>query len=322
MNLRQLQSLCEIVDRGLRITDAADVTNRSQTSVTRQIQQLERELGFELFLRRRNKILGVTPQGQEIVTIARRILQETKNMRRIADNLQNDDAGDFTIATTHTQARYIMPQVIKRFIEKYPRVRLSLRQGTPKECCELVALGKSDLAFCSDPREVPDELVEIPCYNSQRCVVTPLRHPLTRVKPLTLEALAQYPLITYHEGFSSRRVVDRAFSDKGLSPRVVLQAADIDVSKVYVAMGLGIAIFSKVAYDPATDVNLHRIDASHLFKPTRLNLLVRRHSHLRSYMHDFVHMFAPKLTRAVIEEAVFTRNKGISFFGALPDLDA
>ncbi|OGA39767.1 MAG: transcriptional regulator CysB [Betaproteobacteria bacterium RIFCSPLOWO2_12_FULL_62_13] len=320
MNLRQLTALCEVVDRGLRISDAAHATFRAQSSVTRQIQLLESELGFELFVRNRNKLLRITPQGEEILRIARRMLQDAENMRRIGRNLADDEEGEFTIATTHTHARYVLPRVIAEFVRKYPKVRLSLRQGNPVQCCELVARGKADLAICTDPRDLPGELAQIPCYRLQRSIITPRRHPLLRVKPLTLEALAGYPLITYDEAFSGRHVVDKTFSDRDLHPRIVLSAADADVSKVYVGMGLGIAIFASVVFDPKQDVNLRRIDARHLFKPSSLNLVVRRYSYLRTYMVDFIQMFAPRIDKESIDEALFKKSTAPAARMTLPDL--
>jgi LysR family cys regulon transcriptional activator len=315
-----LKTLCEIVDRGLKISDAAQATYRSQSSVTRQVQLLERELGFELFVRARNKLLSVTLQGEEILCIARRMLQDAENMRRIGRNVAQDKEGDFTIATTHTQARYVLPPVIRQFIEKYPNVKLSFRQGNPGQCCDLVALGKVDLAICADPIDVPNELVQIPCFRMYRSVITPPKHPLLRVKPLTLDALARYPLITYGEPVSGQWIVNKTFADRGLSPRIVLSAVDADVSKAYVGMGLGIAIFVSVAFDSKQDAHLRCIDARHLFKPSYLNLVVRRHRHLRTYMFDFMQIFAPKLERADIEEALFRKNASLTLHGHLPEL--
>lgn len=320
MNLRQLSSLCEIVDRGLSVSNAADATYRSQASVTRQIQKLERELGFELFARRRNRLVGLTPQCEEIVSIARRMLQDAENMRRIGRNLADDANGEFTIATTHTYARYVLPPVIRTFIDRYPGVRLSLLQGNPGECCNLVAQGKADLAVCSDPPEPPQEVVEVPCYRLYRSVITPAKHPLLQLKTLTLDALARYPLITYDSTYSGRWIVNKAFADRKLTPHVVLSAVDADVSKVYVEMGLGIAIFVSVAFDPAHDTNLRRIDARHLFKPSYLNFIIRRNSFLRGYMHEFMHMFAPRVTRAMVEDAVFRRRQPPKSASAVPEL--
>jgi LysR family transcriptional regulator, cys regulon transcriptional activator len=320
MNLRQLIALCEVVDRGLRISHAAQATFRAQSSVTRQIQLLERELGFELFVRNRNKLLRLTPQGEEILHIARGMLRDAENMRRIGRNVGDDSEGSFTIATTHTHARYVLPRVIRDFIKKYPQVKLSLRQGNPLQCSELVASGRADLAICTDPRDLPDELAQIPCYSLHRSVITPRGHPLLRVKPLTLEALARHPLITYDEAFSGRDVVDKTFAAKGLNPTIVLSAADADVSKVYVGMGLGIAIFASVVFDPKQDIDLRRVDVRDLFKPSTLNVVVRRYSYLRTYMIDFIQMFAPKIDKALIDETLFRKRASYGARMALPEL--
>ena len=320
MNLRQLAALCEIVDRGLRVSDAAQATFRAQSSVTRQIQLLENELGIELFVRRRNKLLGITPRGGEILGIARRMLQDAENMRRIGKNAAAEAGGEFTIATTHTHARYVLPPVIGTFIRRFPQVRLSLHQGNPRQCCDLVALGKADLAICTDPQDLAAELAQIPCYRLHRSVITPLRHPLLRAKPLTLEALARYPLITYDEAFSGRHVVEKTFEAKGLAPSIVLSAVDADVSKVYVGMGLGIAIFASVVFDARQDVKLRRIDARHLFKPSTLNLVVRRYSYLRTYMIEFIRLFAPRLEHAQIEDALFKKAGSAAAPANLPEL--
>ena len=304
MNLRQLRTLCEVVDRRLRISEAAEAVYRSQPSVTRQIQELEREFGFDIFVRKHNKILAITPQGKEIVAIARNMLQEAENMHRIGRDIAKLEQGDFTIATTHTQARYIFPQVMQRFLNSHPNVSLNLRQGNPKECCDLVALGHADVAICTDTAEPLEDVAKIPCYRLSRSVITPVQHPLLRVKPLTLEALGRYPLITYGEAYNGRRIVNQAFSAKGLTPRIVLSAMDADVIKAGVGMGLGIAILATVAFDPNQDTNLRRIDARHLFKPSIVNLILRRGNYLREYMIAFLLMFAPKLRRTDIEGAL------------------
>jgi len=320
MNLRQLQTLCQVVDRGLKVTDAAHATYRSQSSVTRQVQLLERELGFALFVRNRNRLLRMTPQGEQIVSIARRMLQDAENMVRIGKDATHTAEGEFSIATTHTHARYVLPPVVRQFVGRYPQVKLAIRQGSPEQCYELVALGKADLAICADPMNIPGDLVQVPCYRLFRSVITPPKHPLLRTKPLTLEALARYPLITYGEGYSGRWIVTRTFAEKGLTPRIVLSAMDADVSKVYVGMGLGIAIFVTVAFEPKQDSYLRRIDARHLFKPSHLELIMRRQSHLRTYMYDFVQMFAPKVGRPDVEEALFSKGPVQTPRGYLPEL--
>jgi LysR family cys regulon transcriptional activator len=294
MNLQQLRSLCEIVDRGLRISDAAKAVYRSQPSVTRQLQELEGELGFAIFVRSRNKILAVTPQGREVVSM--------------------------TIATTHTQARYSLPGIIRRFIEKYPKVKLTLLQGTPSRCCELVTLGQADLAICSEAIEHSHNLTGLSCYRLTRCVVTPARHPLTRAKTLTLEALASHPLITCDEAFAGRQIVDRTFAARGLKPNIVLSAVDADVSKIYVRMGLGIAIFASIVYDATQDKDLRAIDARHLFPDNTLNIFMRRRSYLRSYMFDLISMFAPHVKRDRIHEALLGQGKALEPGMAVPEM--
>lgn len=319
MNLRQLRALCEVVDHGLRISQAAQAIYRAQSSVTRQIQLLEEELGVELFVRSRNKLLRLTPQGEEIVRIARRMLRDAENMRRVGRDAAGAEEGEFRIATTHTHARYVLPPVIARFVRRHPHVRLSLRQGNPTQCCELVATGRADLALCTDPRESGPELVEIACYRLPRSVITPRSHPLLRMAPLTLEALARYPLITYDEAFSGRDVVDRTFAEAGLSPTIVLSAADADVSKVYVGLGLGIAIFASVVFDPRQDRHLRRIDARHLFPAGTLTLVLRRYALLREYMFDFIRVFAPHIERGAIEETLL-RKRSAPARAQLPEL--
>ena len=319
MNLRQLKMICEVADRGMRVTDAAHAVHRSQSNVTRQMQLLEKELGFEIFARNRNKLLRITPQGEEILTIARRMLQDADNMLRIGRNVANDDRGPFTIATTNFQARYVLPPAIVKFVAKYPKVRLSLRQGTPAQCYELLTSGKADLAVCAGD-DIPEELAHLRCYRFYRSILTPPRHPLLRISPLTLEALAQYPLITYDEAFSGSSILRKAFADKGLTPKIVLSAVDADVGKIYVGRGLGIAIAATIAFDPKQDLKLRCIDARHLFKPSHLSLILRRHAHLRNFVVDFMTMVAPKIDRALIEETVFGKTARRSSRSALPEL--
>jgi len=301
VNLRQLRSLCEIVDRGLRISDAAGALHRSQPSVTRQIQELEKELGIDIFLRRRNRILEITPQGQEILRIARRMLLDADNLQKVGAEFAEVGQGNLVVATTHTQARYTLPTVIRAFKQAYPRVNLSLRQGTPTQCCELVAGNRVDFAICTEVEEAFEGVLQVPCYRLNRSVITPPRHPLLRVKPLTLEAIARYPVITYEQGFSARGIVNKAFSDHGLKPNVVLSAIDADVSKSYVHSGLGIAILATIGFDAARDTHLRRIDARHLFKPSRLNIVVRHNHYLRGYALAFMRLFAPRLSTADLE---------------------
>lgn len=304
MNLRQLATLCEVVDQGLKLSAAAERLHRSQPSITRQIQELEHELGTPLFLRKRNKILGLTPQGREILTSARRILRELNSIKSASEDTGSASCGEFTVATTHTQARYSLPHVIRQFKSEYPNVHLSLRQGTPVQCAELVARGAADIAICTETQDELEEVTAIPCYRLNRSVVVPRAHPLLKVKSLTLEVIASYPIITYAEGFSGRSVLNQAFSERGLSPNVVLSAIDADVSKAYVEMGMGIAILATIAFERRRDAELRSIDARHLFPASTLRVAVRRHGYLRPYMLTFIKMFAPNVTRATVERAL------------------
>lgn len=297
MNLKQLKALCEVIDRGLSISNASQSLYRTQPSITRQIQELEQELGLDLFIRRRNRLLDVTPQGRQIEEIARRMLEDAKSIQRLSDDFSHIVAGEFSIATTHTQARYVLPRVIHSFLEKYPKVKLNLRQGTPTQCHHLVAQGRADIAICTETHDLPEEVVVLPCYGLSRSVVTLPGHPLLRVKSLTLAAIARYPIITYDEGFSARSIIDQSFAASGLTPNVVLSAIDADVSKAYVEMGMGIAILATIAFDAKKDTNLRRIDANRLFPPSTLGIVARRNNYLCGYMVDFMREFAPSLRR-------------------------
>jgi LysR family cys regulon transcriptional activator len=268
------------------------------------LQELEKELGFELFVRRRNRLLAVTPQGEQIVTIARRMLEDASNMRRLSGDLSEAAGGELAIATTHTQARYTLPRVIGRFVESYPRVRLTLRQGTPAHCHRLVAEGRADMAICTETEGLPPEVIVFPCYALGRSVVTPRGHPLLRKKGISLQDIARYPIITCDDGFSARKVVDSAFAASGLRPNVILNGIDADVGKAYVELGLGIAILATIAFDPAKDSQLRRIDTQRLFAPSTLGVVVRRRTYLSSYMAQFMRLFAPSLREVDLQRAL------------------
>jgi len=302
MNLKQLKTFCEVIDRGLSISNASQSLYRTQPSVTRQIQELEQELGLDLFIRRRNRLLDVTPQGRKIVEIARRMLGDAKSIHNLSDEFSQIRTGEFSIATTHTQARYVLPKVIHSFLKSHPKVKLTLRQGTPAQCHKFVAQGRADIAICTETQELPEEVVVLPCYGVSRSVVTLPGHPLLRLKSLNLTAIARYPIITYDEGFSARSIIDQAFAAKGLSPNVVLSAIDADVSKAYVEMGMGIAILATIAFDAKKDTNLRIIAANRLFPPSTLGIVARRNNYLCEYMVDFMREFAPSLKRVDVRK--------------------
>jgi LysR family cys regulon transcriptional activator len=312
MNLRQIKSLCEIVDRDLRISAAAKALHRSQPSLTRQIQELETELGVQIFIRRANRIVDVTRQGREIVAIARRMVQDAISMRIAGQDQGADAKGELRLAITHTQARYALPRIIRKFMRSYPRVKLNMRQGDPEQCCELVEKSMADVAICAEVRSLPRDVIQVPCYRITRSVITPARHPLLRVRPLTLEAIARYPIITYDAAFSGRRIVDKAFADRGLEPTVVLSAADGDVSKAYVEMEAGIAILATIVFNAKRDVGLRRLDASHLFPSSTLAFVLRRNAYIPSHTLAFMQLFAPAVRKSDVLNALAGRPLSIN----------
>lgn len=307
MNLRQIRSLCEIVDRGLQISTAAKALHRSQPSLTRQIQDLEAELGVQIFVRRAKRIVDLTPHGKEIVVIARRMLQEAGNMLSLGQDHRLDTPGELRLATTHTQARYALPRVILKYIRTYPHVKLNLRQGGPDQCCEMVERGVVDLAICAPVQSLPRDLVQVACYRVSRSIITPPRHPLLRARPLTLEKVADYPIITYDEAFNGRKIVEKAFVDRGLTPSVVLSAADADVAKAYVEMKIGIAILATIVFQAKRDAGLRRIDARHLFSSSVVAFVMRRNYYLPSSTLAFMQLFAPGVQKTDVENALSGR---------------
>ena len=223
------------------------------------------------------------------------MLQDADNLKKIGSEFNDKESGTFIIATTHTQARYVLPPIIKRFIERHPKIRLSLRQGSPIEISTWVSSGEADLAIATEAIELFDELVMLPCYEWNRCVVVPPQHPLLQLEELTLESIAQYSIITYDFAFTGRSKINQAFESKGLKPNVVLTALDADVIKTYVEIGLGIGILAKMAFDPVRDNNLRAMDVAHLFESSTTRIGICRNSYIRHYIYDFIEMFAAHL---------------------------
>jgi len=304
MTLQQLRYLCEVARRDFNISRTADALHISQPGLSRQLQLLEQELGVELFVRNTRRLVRLSDAGTRIVGLAERTLQEAKNIIEVARDSADESSGSLTIATTHTQARYALPDVIRRFSKQFPGVRLSLRQGTPTEVSQLVLSGNADISLAAETVDPVPGMVMLPCYQLPRIVLTPARHPLLRVKQLTLEKLAGYPLITYDFSFIARSKIVRAFEAKGLRPNVVLNAIDADVIKTYVEFRLGIAVLPRMAFDPRRDKGLRAIDASHLFEPNTIHIGIRQNHYLRGYTYAFIEMFASHLTRPRVELAI------------------
>ncbi|MCC7486188.1 MAG: LysR family transcriptional regulator [Burkholderiales bacterium] len=305
MHLKQLLFLREVVDRQFSVSEAAAALHTSQPSVSRQVHALEDELGVKIFVRRKKRFRGLTKPGTEILRVARRILRETDSLRNLGRDYLDRDSGTLTISTSHTQARYVLPRVVQSFTRAHPGVSVILRQGTPLQTMEWVQSGEADLSLSSESGRHPEDVVLLPCHDHHKIVLVPRGHPLLAVRPLTLQALADYPLITYDSQFLTNSVVLAAFDSHHLQPKVVLSATDVDVMKTYVKSGLGIAIVVELAYDEKEDPTLRALDARHLFAPSRISIGVARNGYLRSYAFDFIRLYSPALTRANVERAIF-----------------
>ncbi|MER0215985.1 MULTISPECIES: HTH-type transcriptional regulator CysB [Nitrosomonas] len=301
MKLQQLRYLCETANQDMNLSRAAKNLHTSQPAISKQIQLLEEELGVDIFLRNGKRIVKITPPGQLIIKTAVKMLRDADNLKKIAQEFTNEAGGTLTIATTHTQARYSLPPVIKRFTARYPKVKLILRQGSPVQIAALVTSGEADIGIATEALEQYKELVMLPCYQWNRCIIVPPKHPLLKLKKLTLEAINRYPIITYDSAFTGRSKINQAFASCGLEPNVVLTAIDSDVIKTYVELGLGVGILANMAFDAKRDKTLRSIDASHLFEPSTTRIGISRNSYIRGYILDFIEMFAPHLDHASIQ---------------------
>lgn len=304
MKLQQLKYVREITRRGLNVSAAANALHASQPGVSNQVQQLEDELGLKIFERHGKRLTGLTPVGRSVVDMADRVLLDVENIRQLAADSKNDQLGTLSIGTTHTQARYALPKAIKTFSQHYPHVHLNMVQGTPTEIAEMAALGKVDIAIATEGLSQFESLAILPCYDWNRTIVTPPNHPLLAERKLTLEAISQYPILTYVMGFTGRAQQDEAFTDRGLQPNVVFTATDADVIKTYVELDLGVGIIASMAFDTLKDAPLKALNASHLFKASTTHLGIKRGSYLRGYSYAFIEYLAPHLTRKVVEQAI------------------
>ena len=303
MKLHQLRYLAAVAQTGLNITAAAEKLHTSQPGVSKQIKLLEDELGFQIFVRDGRNLARVTAEGQQVIERAIRILREVQNIKRLSDDLKDQERGSLSIATTHTQARYVLPEVIKEFRAQYPEVRLHLHQGTSEQIGEMAALDRIDFAIATGSQSLFEGYTLLPCYRWHRHVVVPKGHPLAKVKKPTLKQLAAYPIITYVFSFTGPSSLHEIFAKEGLVPNVVLTARDADVIKTYVRLGLGIGIVASMAIEEQDDTDLVHIDTSDLFPAHVTWVGFRRGGLLRKYQLEFIQLFAPHLTRRVIERA-------------------
>ena len=309
MKLQQLHYIREVAKHGLNVSATADRLYTSQSGISKQIRMLEDELGLKIFQRGGKHLTEITQAGQVIISLAGEILDKVDKLKQVALEFTDENKGTLSIATTHTQARYVLPPIVRHFRGKYPQVASHMHQGTPMQISELASKGTVEFAIATEALELFENLVMMPCYHWNRSVIVPQDHPLTRLDELTLEAIAAYPIVTYVFGFTGRSQLDRAFDEAGLRPQVVFTAADSDVIKTYVRTGMGAGIMASMAYDAVQDADLVSIDASHLFEHATTRIGFRRGIFLRNYMYDFIELFAPHLTRHVVQQAAQTDNK-------------
>ncbi len=309
MKLQQLRYIWEVAHHDLNVSATAESLFTSQPGISKQIRLLEDELGVPVFARNGKQLTEVTPAGKQIIELAGEILDKAESIKRIAEEFRDECKGSLSIATTHTQARYALPSVVQKFMASYPDVSLTMHQGTPVQISDLASRGVADIAIATEAMELFENLIMLPCYQWNRCILVPLGHPLIERQPLTIQDIAEFPLITYVFGFTGRSKLDEAFARENLHPQVALTAVDSDVIKTYVRLGLGVGIVAKMAYDPKMDQDLVALDASHLFGNSITKIGLRRDMFVRGFIFDFIELFAPHLTRNVVEEAIKLRDK-------------
>jgi LysR family transcriptional regulator, cys regulon transcriptional activator len=303
MKLHQLRYLAAVAQNGLNITAAAQKLHTSQPGVSKQLKLLEDELGFQIFARDGRNLTQITPAGEQVIERALRILREVHSIKSLSEELRDEARGALSIGTTHTQARYVLPGVIKTFRERYPEIRLHLHQGTSEQIAEMALLERIDFAIATGSQQLFADMVILPCYRWHRCVVVPRGHELAAVEKLTLKEIAEHPIITYVFGFTGPSSLNEIFARANLVPDVVLTARDADVIKTYVRLGLGVGIVASMAIEAEEDRDLVTIDASHLFPAHVTWVGFARGLLIRKFMYEFMQLFAPHLNRRLVDRA-------------------
>ena len=305
MNFLQLRSLREATRRGYNLTEVAAMMHTSQPGVSRQIRELEDELGVEIFIRAGKRLTGLTPPGETLLPIVERLLLEADNLRRVGQDYADSAQGRLSIAATHSQARYALPHAVRDFRALFPDVTLHLHQGSPRQVADMLLSGEADIGVATEALSSHEALVTLSCYRWTHSIVLPHGHPLLALQaPVSLEQLAQYPIITYEQGYTGRSHIDQAFARAGLVPEIVLTAMDADVIKTYVELGMSVGIVASIAFDPDRDRHLQALDARHLFALNVTRLGLRKGVWLRGYAYRFIEAFAPTLTMEVVERAL------------------
>lgn len=304
MNFQQLRIIRETARRNFNLTEVGNALATSQSGVSKHILDLEDELGIELFVRKGKRLLGLTEPGKELLTIVERILLDTKNIKQLGEQFSQTDKGQLTIATTHTQARYALPSVVSKFKRRFPKVHLALHQSSPQEIVELLLKGQVDIGIATEALEGIPELATFPFYAWHHTVVVPKGHALEGKQNITLEDIAEFPIVTYHEGFTGRKSIDRTFSQVGITPDIVMSALDADVIKTYVELGLGIGIIASMAYQADRDQKLSELNVTSLFEENTTRIALRKGSFLRGFAYEFIELCSPELDEEKIKFAL------------------
>lgn len=310
MKLQQLAYIVEVARCDLNISRAALRLYTSQPGISKQIRMLEEELDLEIFRRKGKQLVSITETGDQVLRLAREIIGKVGNIKAIAADKSDPTKGQLKIATTHTQARYVLPQIIAAFSKKYPEVELGIYQGTPDQLAELAHKEAVDLVIATEALELFTDLILLPCYYWNRSLLVPKGHELESVNPLTLEAIARYPLVTYVFAVGGHQLLDNTFGARGLFPRVALTAVDTDVIKTYVRLGMGVGLVASMAFDPVLDQDLVALDVSHLFDDSLTMIGLRQDRFQRGYIFDFVEEFAPHLDRDRVADLLLTMEPG------------
>jgi LysR family cys regulon transcriptional activator len=304
MNLHQFRFVREAVRQNFNLTEAAKALYTSQPGVSKAIIELEEELGVDIFTRHGKRIRGLTEPGRAVLRSVEMIMQEVEGLKRIGKEFAAHDSGSLTIATTHTQARYALPKIVQAFALKFPKVRLSLLQGNPRQITEMVRNDQADIAIATEALAAGDGLISLPCYQWEHVVVVTPDHPLLLSKSISLEEIAAYPLITYDSAFAGRSKLDHAFALRELKPDILLEAIDADVIKTYVELGMGVGIIAGMAFDAERDKGLRSIPAGHLFGTNVSRVAIKQGAYLRSYVYIFIELLAPTLNRKLIDQVM------------------
>ncbi len=307
MKLQQLRCVFQIVQSEFNISKASEALSTSQPGVSKQIKLLEDEIGIKIFQRNGKRLVNLTEPGELVLSSIETILQESNNIKVISEEYIEKDQGTFTIATTHTQARYKLPKVVEEFVKKYPKINLNIHQGNPSQVTDQIINGGADVGIATESINLSEDIHTIPCYQWNRCVVMPKNHPLTEVRKITLEDLAAYPMITYDYAFTGSTIVSEVFKNANIEPNIMLTAIDADVIKTYVSLNMGIGLIAEMAFDVTTDHPMVSRDVSHLFPLSTTYIGIRRENFLRKYTSDFIRMFIPKASEKELKKIL---NKG------------